>query len=101
MRYVTVRDLRSRPGAVWRSLRAEGELAVTSNGRPVALLTAADETTLLDELTLRRRVRAEQAVATIRRRSADNGRAALTPVQIEREIAAARKTRKRPTGKRA
>ena len=100
MRFITVRDLRSRPGAVWRSLREERELAVTLNGRPVALMTAADEATLTDELENIRRVRAERALAAVRQQAARQGLDRMSMAEINREIAAARKENKKRKRKR-
>ena len=33
MIFVSIRDMRTRPGEVWRQLQQEGNLIVTSNGR--------------------------------------------------------------------
>jgi len=43
MKFLTVRDLRGKSAQVWRELPNEKEMVVTSNGRPVAVLTAVDE----------------------------------------------------------
>ncbi len=42
MKFASVRDLRSRPSEVWESL-AEDEVVVTSNGKPIALMTRIEE----------------------------------------------------------
>ena len=40
MRFVTVRELRSRSAEVWRRLADEQEMVITSNGKPLAILSA-------------------------------------------------------------
>ena len=44
MRFVSVRELRSKSAELWRDLPSEGQMVVTSNGKPVAILAAVDET---------------------------------------------------------
>ncbi len=73
MRFLSVRDLRSNSARVWRELPDEMEMVVTSNSRPVAMLTAIDETNLEQSLAVWRRVRATQAIADIQRDSVQKG----------------------------
>ncbi len=40
MKFLPSRELRLRPGRVWKDLKKAREMVVTANGRPVALLTA-------------------------------------------------------------
>ena len=46
MDFVSVRELRSQSAAVWRSLAREKDLVVTSNGKPIAVLSATTASTL-------------------------------------------------------
>ena len=39
MRFITVRDLRTSPAKIWKTLPEEKEMVITNNGRPIALLT--------------------------------------------------------------
>lgn len=66
MKFVSSRDLRINPGAVWKRLREEKDLVITSNGKPVGVLTFADEDSLEDVLTTLRQGRALLAAARIR-----------------------------------
>ena len=91
MRFLSVRDLRGKSAAVWRELPREKEMVVTSNGRPVALLTAVDEATVEESLAAWRRVRAIQAITDIQQQSVRKGTDGLSMDEIEAEI---RKTRK-------
>ena len=40
MRFITVRELRSRSAEIWRRLADEPDMVITSNGKPVAILSA-------------------------------------------------------------
>ena len=48
-------------------------MVITSNGRPVALLTAVDENSVEESLTAIRQARTAQAIAAIQRRSVQQG----------------------------
>ena len=95
MRFVTVRDLRGRSGQVWKDLAREGDLVLTSNGRPVAILSAVSEDSLEESLAAARQARAVAAVAQLQTRSAARGKGAITAREVEREIAAVRRGRRR------
>jgi len=93
MKFLSVRDLRSKSGEVWKGLAAERELVLTSNGRPIAILSAVTEETLEETLTAIRRARAVAAVSEIQLRSVQRGTDTTTPEEIEAEIAAVRRAR--------
>ena len=93
MRFVSVRDLRGKSAEVWRDLPGEREMVITSNGRPVAILAAVNESNLEESLSAFRQVRAIDAVAELQRQSAKQGTNRLTMADIEAEIAAVREKR--------
>ncbi len=95
MKFVTVRDLRGRSAEVWRQLAEEHELVVTSNGKPIAILTSTNEDTFEQSLREVRRARALQAVSEIQQRSVEQGRETLTEEEIDAEIVATRQSRRR------
>jgi antitoxin (DNA-binding transcriptional repressor) of toxin-antitoxin stability system len=95
MRFVSVRDLRSRPAEIWNALSKERELVITSNGKPVAILSAVSEETLEEALKSIRSARAVAAVETMQRRSVRAGTDRMTGDEIDAEIAAVRKQRPR------
>jgi len=97
MKFLSVRDLRSKSAEVWKGLTAEREMVVTSNGRPIAILSAVTEETLEETLAAIRRSRAVAAVSEIQRRSVQRGKDGLTAAEIDAEIASVRKAR-RPQG---
>jgi prevent-host-death family protein len=89
MEFVSVRDFRIRPGEIWEKLR-QGDLVVTSNGRPVAILTPVEGANLEDALLLLRRLRAQMAVSRIRQGAAERGLDRMSSADIESEIRQAR-----------
>jgi prevent-host-death family protein len=92
MQFITVRDFRIRPGEVWKQLEKD-DLVVTSNGRPIAILTNVDAENLEDMLITLRRVRAQMAVSRLRQAAAESGVSQLTAAEIEEEISLARADR--------
>jgi len=94
MEFVSARDLRIQPGQVWQRLNKSGELIVTWNGKPIALLSSVDETTLEQTLVAFRRARAQMAVSRMRATAQASGAGKLTMDDIDAEIRAARKARK-------
>ena len=95
MKFVTVRDLRGRSAEVWRELAVEHEMVVTSNGKPIAILTATSEETFEQSLREVRRARALQAVSDLQQRSVATERDSMSDDEIEAEIAAVRAARQR------
>ncbi len=93
MRYVTVRDLRVRPGEVWKQLDQQGEIILTSHGRPMAIIAQVDEDDVEATLKALRRIRAESAVSRLRRAAAEQGLDRLSEDDIDVEIAQARRDR--------
>ena len=85
MQFVSVRDFRIRPGEVWERLK-EDDLVVTSNGRPIAILTDVDADNLEETLGLLRRLRAQMAVSRMRHSAAESGAVHMSTTEIEAEI---------------
>jgi len=95
MKFVSVRDLRGKSADIWRELPEEREMVITSNGRPVAILAAVNESNLEESLAAFRQTRAIDAVASVQRRSVARGADALTSEDINAEIATVREPRRR------
>ncbi len=95
MKFVSVRDFRIKPGAVWSNLEKKEEVVViTSNGKPIALMTGVNDINLDETIRALRRAKAELSVSRIRQ-TADRKRLSRpSPKEIEDEIAAVRKKRK-------
>jgi antitoxin (DNA-binding transcriptional repressor) of toxin-antitoxin stability system len=94
MDFITVRDLRLRPAQIWQRLRQQGDLILTSGGRPIALLVALEGEDVADTLAAVRRARAQLAVSRLRQASAAQHLDRLTAEEIEAEIGAAREARR-------
>jgi antitoxin (DNA-binding transcriptional repressor) of toxin-antitoxin stability system len=95
MKFVSVRELRGRPGLVWKALAAEKELVLTSNGKPIAILSSVGEDSFEEALGQLRRARAVEAASRLQGRAQARFPRALSPAEVTREIAAARKHRPR------
>jgi len=94
MRFISVRDLNAKPKEVWSKLREE-EIVVTSNGKPVALLTGVTEENLEKTIKMIRRSRALMALEDMQKRSRELGLDTLTDSEIDTEIRTVRKGRRR------
>jgi antitoxin (DNA-binding transcriptional repressor) of toxin-antitoxin stability system len=95
MKFISVRDLRGKSAEVWKELPAEREVVVTSNGRPIAILSAVSESNLEESLSAIRQARAAEAVMSIQRRSVEEGTDSITMEEIDAEVKAVRKKRAR------
>jgi len=94
MRFLSVRDLRSKSAQIWEELPEQREMIVTSNGRPIAILAAINESNLEESLSAFRQARVVEAVSSLQRRSVATGTDALSIEEIEAEIKAVRNERK-------
>ena len=90
MEFVTIRDLRLKPGNVWDKLRQQREIILTSNGRPVAVIAGVGENDVEETVAALRRARAQVAVSRLRRAAAERGADKLSATEIEAEITQAR-----------
>ena len=95
MKFISVRDLRSKSAQVWNQLPREREMVITSNGRPIAIIAAISDSNLEESLSAFRQARAVEAVASLQRRSVEMGNDKITMDEIDAEIKAVRKKRAR------
>lgn len=95
MKFLSVRDLKTKSSQVWKELAEQKEMIVTSNGRPIALLSSINENNLEQILTAFRRARATDAVASIQYESTQKGTDKITMDEINAEIGAVRSKRKK------
>ena len=94
MRFISVRDLNTRPKEIWSKIKDE-EVVITSNGKPIALLSGVTEETLEKTIRAMRRSRALMALEEMQKKSIELGLDKWTDLQIESQIRAVRKSRKR------
>ena len=95
MDFVSVRELRTRSAAVWNALAEEKDLVVTSNGKPIAVLSATTASTLEASLAALRQARAQLAVAAMQQRARETGAGRLTLEEVNAEIEATRRQRRK------
>ncbi|MEW5952378.1 MAG: type II toxin-antitoxin system prevent-host-death family antitoxin [Bacillota bacterium] len=93
MKFITIRDLKFKSPEVWRRLEAEKDLVVTSNGRPIAILTGINENNLEESLAALRRSRAVLAVNKLQLQSVEKGKDKFSMDEIETEIDEVRRGR--------
>jgi len=94
MRFISVREMNTRPKEIWEKIKEE-ELIITSNGKPIALLSAVSEETLEKTLRMIRRGRALMALEEMHKKSLASGLDKMTDGQIRTAIRATRKTRRK------
>ncbi|MEK6718310.1 MAG: type II toxin-antitoxin system Phd/YefM family antitoxin, partial [candidate division NC10 bacterium] len=95
MKFVTVRDFRLKPGLVWERLDRDKEIILTSNGKPIALLTRVNEEDFEKTIAAVRRARALMAMEGMQRASLAAGTDRMSDAEIETEIKAAPRRRGR------
>ena len=94
MRFISVREMNARPKEVWRKIKEE-ELVITLNGKPIALLSAVSEETLERTLRMIRRSRALMALEEMQKKSLASGLDKMADAEIQDEIRAVRKNRRK------
>ncbi len=95
MKFISVRDLRTSPAQVWKTLPEEKEMVITNNGRPIALLTPISDDNLEETIRAMRRSRAANAIRNMQLHSVKTGKSRMTDEEIEDDIKQSRKDRSR------
>lgn len=88
MNFYSVRDLRTESKSVWENLSAGGEVVITNNGKPSALMIDIPEGSFDEIVQAVRQAKAMIAFNNMRRKAAQKG--FMTDKEIEAEICAAR-----------
>ena len=94
MRFVSLRDFRTKTAAIRKALKEQHEIVLTANGRPIAVVTDVNEHNFEDTLEALRRSRAREALARVRADAKARGLDKLTMEQIDAIIAEARHERR-------
>ncbi len=95
MKFLSVRDLKTKSSQIWQELRDQKEMVITSNGRPIAILSSINENNLEQVLSAFRHVRVANAVASIQYDSVRKETDKLTLSEIDAEIKDARSKRQK------
>ena len=86
MKFVSVRELRLKPGEVWKAAKVEKDLVITANGRPIAILTGVNEDTFEQELATIQRARALTALDRLHKESVQKGKHRMSKKEIQVQI---------------
>ena len=89
MNFYTIRDLRNTPKSIWENLNNDGEVIITNNGKPTAVLLNIEDGTLEETLKAIKQVKAIIAFSSMRSKSAKNGY--MSEEEIQKEIEQARR----------
>jgi len=95
MKFVTVRELRSKTATIRQDLAQAREIVLTANGRPFAVMTPVNPETVEEEIQAIRRARTRAAIEGLRAAAKRAGVDALTMEDIDLEVAAARRSRRK------
>ena len=95
MKFLSVRDLKTKSSQVWKDLPDQKDMVITSNGRPIAILSSINENNLEQILSAFRQARAIEAVTSIQYESVRKGTDKITLEEINNEIRSVRSKRKR------
>jgi PHD/YefM family antitoxin component YafN of YafNO toxin-antitoxin module len=88
MNFFSVRDLRTVPKNVWDSLSEKGEVVITNNGKPTALILDISNGNLEQTMLAIKQAQAMIAVNNMREKAAMAG--FMSADEIDTEIRAAR-----------
>lgn len=91
MNFYSARELRSTPKALWEDLTASGEVVITNNGKPAALMVNLSGEDFETTISAVRYAKGLMAFNALRAQAAKQGY--FTEEEIEAEIAAVRRER--------
>jgi len=94
MERVSIRDLYTSPNKIAEQLKRTGQLVLTNNDNPMAVMFDVDNSTLKDTLTDLRRIRVQRIMEAAQASAAENGTSNMTLEEINAEIAAMRAEKK-------
>ena len=86
MQFVSVRDLRGKSSSIWKKLQSEREMVITSNGKPIAVLSAVSENNLEETLMAIRRSVAVTSVNSLQEQAVRSGLDKTSPAEINNVI---------------
>jgi hypothetical protein len=94
MEFVPYRMLRNQPAELRRKLEEKGELVVTVDGEPLAVMLQIPKGSLEDLVLLLSQVRAQLAAAVIREQARQSGLDNMTPEQADAIVQQTRRSRR-------
>lgn len=94
MRFASIRDFRASAAAVLGKAAGDETVVVTLRGKPVALFVPIDESQLDQMAQAIKAARLRASIEELRVQARRSGADRLTPAEIDREIRAARRSRR-------
>ena len=95
MQFVPIRDLRNEPSALRKKLATEGELILTVDNKPFAVMIDLGDEDVQDVLLMLSRLRAQMAAGSIRSQARRDGLNKMSMKDISAFINKTRAKRKR------
>ena len=95
MSTISVSELKKQPAKQWLKSASKDDLVVTSKGQPVAVLLRIASASVDSTRALLRSVRALQAQSALQQAAVAEGTADLSLSEIDAQIAASRRARRR------
>ena len=95
MSTISISELKKKPAGAWLKSAGKHDLVITSKGQPVAVLLPIAAASIESTRALLRSIRALQAQSALQQAAAANGTANLSMSDIDAEIGAARRARRK------
>lgn len=89
MNFYTIRDLRNTPKSIWENLNNDGEVIITNNGKPTAVLLNIADGSFEETLKAIKQAKAIIAFNSMRAKAAKNGY--MSEEEIQEEITRTRR----------
>lgn len=89
MTFYSVQDLETKTEEIWDFLSADGEVVITNNGKPAALIIDIPEDSFDEIAQAVRQAKAMYAIHSMRQKAAAEG--FMTDAEIDTEISVSRK----------
>jgi prevent-host-death family protein len=86
MKYVSSREFRLQPSAIWQILQQGEDIVVTSHGKPFGVLIGTDESKVHELLNEVVKLRARLAVSNMRQQARARGLDKLSQAEINRLV---------------
>jgi hypothetical protein len=96
MEFVPYRILRNQPTELRKKLEEQGELVITVDGEPLAIMLQIPKGSLEDLVLLLSQVRAQMAVTAIREQARKRGLNDMTTEQADKLVNETRAARRKP-----
>ncbi|HEC61579.1 MAG TPA: type II toxin-antitoxin system prevent-host-death family antitoxin [bacterium] len=93
MQFASARDLRNRPGNIWKELKKNEEIVITSNGKPVALMISVNEDNLEEEVKAHRQAKVQLSITRMQKGAKEKGLDRMTLEEINGIITETRRKR--------